>query len=158
MSLFDKAAHFSAPFIKGMNFLSPALDLLIRVWVANIFWKSGLTKITGWDSTVFLFTYEFSVPLLSPEVAAVLATVIELSFPVFLVLGLGTRFAALSLFLFNMMAVISYPGLSDAGLKDHTYWGLLLLVTLLHGPGKISLDHFICKKFCTGRVGQPSIS
>lgn len=154
MSLIIKAANLAKPVIKGLDFLSPALDLFIRLWVANVFWKSGLTKITGWDSTVFLFTYEFSVPLLPPEVAAMLAAAIELTFPVFLVLGLGTRFAALSLFLFNMMAVISYPGLSEAGLKDHTYWGLLLLVTLLHGPGKISLDHFICKKFCSGRNGQ----
>ncbi len=154
MSLIEQATHFGTPVIKALNFMSPALDLLIRLWVANVFWKSGLTKITSWDSTVFLFTYEFSVPLLSPEVAAVLATIIELSFPVFLVLGLGTRFAALSLFLFNMMAVISYPGLSDVGLKDHTYWGLLLLVPLLHGPGKISLDYFICKKFCSGHGDQ----
>lgn len=153
MALIDKAAYLTMPAIKGLNFMSPALDLLIRLWVANVFWKSGLTKITSWDSTVFLFTYEFSVPLLPPEVAAALATVIELTFPVFLVLGLGTRFAALALFLFNMMAVISYPGLSDVGLKDHTYWGLLLLVTLLHGPGKISLDYFMCKKFCSGRNG-----
>lgn len=153
MSLIDKTAHLGMQASKGLNFLSPALDLLIRLWVANVFWKAGLTKITSWDSTVFLFTYEFSVPLLPPEMAAMLAAAIELSFPIFLALGLGTRFAALSLFLFNMMAVISYPGLSEAGLKDHIYWGLLLLVTLLHGPGKISLDHFLCWKFCAGQSG-----
>lgn len=150
MSLIDKAAHLAGPAIKGLDWLSPALDLVIRLWVANVFWKSGLTKIMSWDSTIALFTYEYHVPLLPPEVAAPLAAAIELTFPVFLVLGLGTRFAALVLFLFNMMAVISYPDLSEAGLKDHTYWGLLLLVTLLHGPGKISVDYFIRRKFMGG--------
>lgn len=60
-----------------------------------------------------------------------------------LVLGLGTRLAALALFLFNIVAVISYPGLGEVGLQHHQYWGLLLLVTLCHGPGKLSLDHLI---------------
>ncbi|MFA5240754.1 MAG: DoxX family protein [Sulfuricella sp.] len=156
MSLITKTADLAMLAGKGLNFLSPALDLLIRLWVANVFWQSGLTKIMSWDSTVFLFTYEFRVPLLPPEVAAMLAAAIELSFPVLLALGLGTRFAALFLFVFNMMAVISYPGLSEVGLKDHMYWGLLLLVTLLHGPGKISLDHFVCRKFCADPSGQGS--
>jgi len=121
--------------------------------VANVFWKSGLTKITSWDSTLALFTYEYQVPLLPPEVAAPLAAGVELALPVFLSLGLGARIAALALFLFNIMAVISYPGLSEVGLRDHTYWGLLLLVTLLHGPGKISIDHFIRKRFMDGTKG-----
>jgi putative oxidoreductase len=160
MSLIAKAASLVRPAIRTLDFLSPALDLLIRLWVANVFWKSGLNKITSWDSTVFLFTYEFSVPLLPPEAAAALAAAIELTFPVLLALGLGTRFAALALFLFNMMAVISYPGLSEAGLNNHIYWGLLLLVTLLHGPGKLSLGYFICRKFpglsCSGCSGSKS--
>jgi putative oxidoreductase len=67
--------------------------------------------------------------------------------PVLLVLGLFTRPAALVLFVFNIIAVISYPDLSEGGLKDHVYWGLLLLVTLFHGPGKLSVDHLIRNKF-----------
>ncbi|MDP1925193.1 MAG: DoxX family protein [Thiobacillus sp.] len=147
MSLIEQSTRFARRLIDALTFASPALDLLIRLWVANVFWKSGLTKIASWDSTLTLFTYEFQVPLLPPEVAAPLAAGIELTFPVLLVLGLGARLSALALFLFNLMAVISYPGLSEVGLRDHTYWGLLLLVTLLHGPGKISIDHFIRRKF-----------
>jgi len=59
---------------------------------------------------------------------------------VLLALGIGTRFAAVALFVFNIVAVISYPDLSDAGLKDHMLWGALMLVTSFYGPGKISLD------------------
>jgi putative oxidoreductase len=51
------------------------------------------------------------------------------------------------LFVFNIMAVISYPALNEVGLKDHVYWGILLLVPLLHGPGKISIDYFIRRRW-----------
>jgi hypothetical protein len=61
--------------------------------------------------------------------------------------GSRERFAALALFAFNIVAVISYPDLSDAGLKDHMLWGALLLVTFFHGPGKWSLDHFFGRRF-----------
>jgi putative oxidoreductase len=37
--------------------------------------------------------------------------------------------------------------LSEAGITQHQYWGLLLLVTLLHGPGRLSIDHFIRRRF-----------
>lgn len=147
MTVTARIATLARPVIRGLDFLSPLIDLGIRLWVANVFWKSGLTKIASWDSTVALFTYEYKVPLLSPEVAAVLGTGAELFFPVLLALGLGARCAAAALFLFNYVAVISYPELNEVGLKDHVYWGILLLVTLLHGPGKISLDHFIRQKW-----------
>jgi putative oxidoreductase len=126
--------------------VTPLLDLAIRYLVAEVFFKSGLTKIASWDTTIALFENEYAVPLLSPELAAYLGTATELAIPVLLVLGLFTRPAALVLFVFNIVAVISYPDLSEGGLKDHFYWGLLLLVTLFHGPGKLSLDHLIRTK------------
>lgn len=147
MHIIQCTTRYSRLVIRGLDFLSPLLDLGIRLWVADVFWKSGLTKIASWDNTVLLFENEYSVPLLSPEVAAALGTFTELVFPVFLVLGLGGRFAAFVLFVFNYIAVISYPDLNPAGLKDHMYWGILLLVLLFHGPGKISVDHFIKRKF-----------
>ena len=76
-----------------------------------------------------------------------LGTAAELGLPALLVLGLGGRFAAAALFVFNIIAVISYPDLSEVGLKDHQYWGLFLLVTLLHGPGKLSLDYLLARRF-----------
>ena len=143
----QKLIILARPIIRGLDFLSPLLDLAIRVWVANVFWKSGMTKIASWDSTVALFTYEYHVPLLSPEIAAFLGTGVELTMPVLLVLGLGARFSAAVLFVLNVVAVISYPDLNEIGLKDHYYWGLLLLITLLHGPGKFSVDHWLRKKY-----------
>ncbi len=147
MAIMKKTTAFATSIINGLDFLSPAIDLFIRLWVASVFWKAGLTKIASWDSTVALFTYEYHVPLLPPEIAAALGTSVELIFPVLLAFGLGARLSAAVLFVFNIIAVISYPGLSEVGLKDHVYWGILLLVPLLHGPGKLSIDHFIRQKW-----------
>jgi putative oxidoreductase len=66
---------------------------------------------------------------------------------VLLVLGLGGRFAALALFVFNIVAVISYPDLNEVGIGQHQVWGLMLLVSALHGPGKLSIDHFLRRRW-----------
>jgi putative oxidoreductase len=128
------------------GWLAPALDLAIRIWVGMVFFQSGLTKILSWDTTLSLFENEYAVPLLPPQLAAYMGTAAELVLPIFLVLGLGGRLSAAALFVFNIIAVVSYPELGEVGLKDHQYWGLLLLVALLHGPGKISVDHFLRRR------------
>jgi putative oxidoreductase len=134
--------------ISGLEvYLVPILDLAIRIWLGMVFFQSGLTKIQSWDTTLSLFENEYAVLLLAPELAAYLGTATELIFPVLLVLGLGGRLSAAVLFVFNIIAVLSYPDLGEVGIKDHQYWGLLLLIPLLHGPGKISIDHFIRRRF-----------
>jgi putative oxidoreductase len=119
----------------------------LRLFLANVFFKSGLTKIQTWDSTLYLFREEYHVPLLPPEFAAYLATGAELALPVLLVFGLFGRFAALGLFILNAVAAYSYfDNLSEAGLNQHLYWGLLLAVLLLHGAGKWSVDEWLEKR------------
>ena len=130
-----------------LDSLAPAIDLAIRLLVASVFFKSGMTKIVNWDSTLALFANEYAVPLLPTDVAALLGTGVELLLPVLLVLGLGSRLAVLVLFVFNVIAVIAYPDLGAVGLHDHQTWGLLLLVTLLHDPGKLSIDHLIGRRW-----------
>ncbi len=147
MALNQNIIRLAGPVIRGLDSASSLVDLFVRVWVANVFWKSGIAALHDWETTVDLFTYEYKVPLLSPQAAAILGTGAELVFPVLLVLGLATRFSAASLFIFNIIAVISYPALNEIGLKDHIYWGILLSVTLLHGPGRISIDHFMRRKW-----------
>jgi putative oxidoreductase len=131
---------------------APVLDLAIRLYVANVFFRSGLLKIGNWDGTLYLFENEYRVPLLAPVAAAWLGTFTELFFPVFLAFGLATRFAALSLFVFNIVAVISFWHVlneNQAALNSHWYWGVLLAVTLLHGPGRFSLDHWIWNRLAS---------
>lgn len=128
---------------------APIADLLARCWIAKIFFVAGLTKIQTWDSTLMLFTYEYHVPIISPEWAAVLGTLGELVLPVLLVLGLGGRATILIFFIYNFVCVWSYPLLwtpqGHAGLEQHINWGLLLALLMTHGYGKISLDYLICK-------------
>ena len=132
--------------ITGINFLTPLLDLGLRLWVARVFWNSGVQKTASWDSTLMLFEYEYAVPLLPFDIAAYLATGVELAAPMLLVLGLGTRAGALALFILNYVAAISYPDINIAGIKDHMLWGTMLAITFFHGPGKISIDYFLKRK------------
>jgi len=146
-SAIEKAGNMITNLYTKIELASPVANLAIRLWVANVFFKSGLTKIKSWDSTLYLFENEYAVPLLPPEFAAIMGTSVELIFPVLLALGLAGRFGAFVLFVFNIIAVFSYPDLNPAGLRDHEVWGIMLLVPLLYGPGKISLDYFINRKF-----------
>jgi putative oxidoreductase len=119
------------------------LDLAIRVYVADVFFGSGLSKLESWDKTLFLFQEEYRVPLLPVPVAAFLGTAGEIVFPVLLALGLASRFSAAALFAVNAVAVVSFwhvLGQNEAALSTHVYWGVLLLVALLHGPGRLSVD------------------
>jgi putative oxidoreductase len=132
---------------------SSGVGLLFRLWVAKVFFTAGLIKVGNWDSTLFLFQNEYEVPLLPPDVAAYLGTANELVLPVFLAAGLATRPVALMLFVFNIVAVVSYPALWETGFQDHIYWGLMLLVPLFYGPGRLSIDHLIGKLFFTEKKG-----
>lgn len=127
-----------------------ALDLGIRLYMADVFFRSGLVKVRNWDGTMYLFANEYRVPLLPPELAAWLGTFGELVFPPLLALGLATRFAALSLSVVNVVAVVSFWHVlaeNEAARMSHVYWALLLLVTLCHGPGKLSLDHWLGRRW-----------
>ncbi|KTC86856.1 DoxX family protein [Legionella brunensis] len=141
-----KLIHFFEKSIEAVNFLSPLVDFGIRLYVGMVFWRSGMVKIANMDSTIWLFANEYHVPILSPEFAAYLSTWTELIFSALLIVGFFGRFSALVLFVVNLIAMFSYPDLRDAGVEWHVVWGLLLLVTVLHGPGKISIDHFVWKQ------------
>ncbi|MGB1319662.1 MAG: DoxX family protein [Vibrio gallaecicus] len=124
----------------------PLLLLFCRVWVAWVFFNSGLTKIASWDSTLYLFELEYQVPIIPWELAAYLGTAAELILPVFMVLGLLTRPMAAILFVFNIIAVVSYPVLWEQGFYDHQLWGLMILIVVVWGAGPLSADKLIKSK------------
>lgn len=126
--------------ITALEALQPLAQLAARAYVALVFFRSGLTKIADWDTTLSLFTDEYHVPLLPPTLAAWLGTAGELVLPVMLVLGLGGRFAASGLFVLNAVAVVSLMDVADAALQQHVFWGSLLLALVLWGPGRWSVD------------------
>lgn len=125
----------------------PVLNLLFRLYLAKVFFMAGLTKIKSWDTTLMLFEYEYSVPVVSYQFAAYSATFVELVFPILLVLGLAGRFSAGGLLVLNIVAAISYPDISPAGVNDHYFWGAMLLVLVIYGPGKLSVDNWLHKRF-----------
>jgi putative oxidoreductase len=120
------------------------LALPLRAAVAVIFWDSATTHLANWDTTIELFSEEYNVPLLPPELAAYMAVSIEVTTPILLVLGFLTRAAALVLL--GMTAVIEifvYP----LAWPTHIQWAAMLLILLCRGPGVLSIDHLVRRRF-----------
>ena len=122
-------------------------EVFLRAGVALAFWRSGQTKIQSWQTTLALFSDEYKVPLLSPELAAYMATAVELSAPILLELGLATRLGAeamlgMTLVIQTFVYPQSYP--------THILWAGPLLYLILRGPGVLSIDHLIRKRFARG--------
>lgn len=125
---------------RALDALRPAAQLGARLYIGEVFFRSGLTKIADWETTLALFQDEYKVPVLPSYLAAVMGTGGELVLPVLLVLGLFGRFGALGLSIVNVMAVLSLTDIPDAALQQHVFWGSLLAALVLWGPGKWSLD------------------
>jgi putative oxidoreductase len=116
------------------------LQLVFRLSIASVFWKSGQSKIASWDTTILLFTNEYHVPLLSPQMAAAMSASFELGCSTLIAAGLLTRLATLPLL--GMVFVIQtfvYP----QSWVEHLTWATMLLFLLTRGPGPISLDRLV---------------
>lgn len=131
----------------GLDALRPLAALAARVYIAQVFFLAGLTKLRDWSSTLDLFAYEYQVPLLPPVLAAWLGTAGELILPILLVLGLGGRVAALGLSGVNVMAVLSLPDMPEAAFQLHVFWGSLLVGLAVYGPGLWSVDCWLHRRF-----------
>ncbi|PKO62282.1 MAG: hypothetical protein CVU24_04810 [Betaproteobacteria bacterium HGW-Betaproteobacteria-18] len=132
-----------------------------RFSIAAVFWKSGETKIQGFavdivngeftlgwprlsDSVVNLFRDEYHLPLVPPEIAATMAATAEHLFPILILFGFATRMSALALLGMTMtIQLFVYP---DA-YPTHGTWAAVLLYLMVHGPGKLSLDHWIARRY-----------
>lgn len=134
-----------------------AIALLARFSIAAIFWKSGQTKVQGFaldivsgefqfgwprlsDSVIDLFREEYRLPLLPPELAALMGATAEHLFPALILIGLATRFSALALL--GMTATIQVLVYPDA-YPTHGVWATVLLYLVARGPGRLSLDHLL---------------
>jgi|SRR5690242_16554142 putative oxidoreductase len=123
----------------------PSLLLLVqRLGIAAVFFMSGRTKVDGWltvnDNAFELFRTDYALPFVKPEIAAYAATYSEHFFPLLLVLGLFTRFAATALLIMTLIIeIFVYP---DAW-PTHLSWAGLMLPLIALGGGKVSLDHLL---------------
>jgi len=126
------------------------VQLVMRVALAMPFWKSGILKWTGFlqlsDTAVTLFTDEFMLHLPGgpyhypvPAVMAFLSGCGEITFPVLLVLGLATRFAALGLLFMTLIVELTVPD----GWPIHLTWAAMALGIMAWGPGRFSVDYLV---------------
>lgn len=129
-----KSYHYLVRF--GDKYLLPVFLLFIRLWMAQIFWYSALAKIGNWQGTIYLFKFEYQVPFIPAELAAILVTTLELIAPISLLFGFLTRIICVPLLV--MVAVIQYTYPEHI---EHLYWAILLGCILFVGPGKLSLDY-----------------
>jgi putative oxidoreductase len=150
--LVQRAVNLWGLLAGALDSLRPLAALAARIYVGQAFFLSGLTKIRDWETTVALFTDEYKVPLLPPALAAVMGTTGELVLPVLLVLGLGGRFAALGLFVVNIVAVISLQEIAPAALQQHIFWGSLLAGLAIFGPGNWSLERLVWPRLAGTRA------
>ncbi len=133
--------NFLRCFFNKANYLQPIILLLMRLWIARVFFLAGLVKIADFDNTVALFRDEYMTPFISPTLAAFSATSFELACPIFIALGLASRLAVLPLLVMTLVIQLTY----DQNIQ-HAYWGMLLLNILAFGSGKFSLDYLLGKK------------
>jgi len=135
---------------------APVADLLARLWIGLVFFRSGLQKIADWESTLFLFQYEYALPILPYTAAAYASTFFELVMPVLLFAGLFARLAALPL-LGMAMTIQFYMGAQNAAYNsfEHYAWMVLLLMIITRGPGPLSADHAL-KRLIAGSTPETS--
>ena len=155
--LFQRSVTIYAEVTDALAHLGPLTLLLMRVWVAVAFWHAGIVKLADPMGTQYLFNQEYHVPMLSGNIAAFLGTWTELITPWLLVLGIAARPTALLLFVYNIIAVISYPDLWPHGFwtglfgmedfADHKIWGLMLLAVIAWGAGTLSVDALMGRLF-----------
>lgn len=115
------------------------ISYIARIGIGTTFFRSGMLKLDGWadGNTLTLFREEYRLPVVPPEIAAYMATTAELSLPLLLFVGLGTRFAALALLLMTLVIeIFVYPNAFDT----HGVWAVALLFLMKYGAGSFSLD------------------
>ncbi|HRD65787.1 MAG TPA: DoxX family protein [Candidatus Competibacter sp.] len=128
--------------------LAPLTDLLLRLAVFRIFFWSGLAKIDDWSSTLLLFENEYNIPLLPPALAAMLATGTELVASLLVLVGLLARLAVLPLLALTMVIQFVLGAVDPAyNQLQHYLWMMLLLMLAVRGPGVLSLDAWLERRF-----------
>lgn len=116
--------------------------LTARVALAQVFWSSAQTHLSNWDTTLYMFANSYQVLLLPPTFAAYLAVAQEIVMPPLLLLGLGTRFAALALLgMTTVIEIFVYP----QAWPTHIQWAAMMLVLISQGGGLLSLDALIAR-------------
>ena len=149
-ALFNTIDDRLVPFWDFIGRAGCGATLAARLYMANIFWKSGVLKLDAaingrFDEIVTAFTYYHPIPGLPPELAAILGTGGEIALPIMLALGLLGRIGALGLLIMTLVIEFAVP--ADYGIShpQHYWWMIMLAVPLFHGMGRASVDYWLVK-------------
>jgi putative oxidoreductase len=149
------AAHLPAPlvpaFLPGpvrriLSWLNAVpysvLVLVARAATFSVFIHSGLQKLSDWNATLMLFHDEYKVPILPPDVAAVMAASMELGLSTLVLVGLATRLSAIGLLgMVSVIQIFVYP----EAWPDHIQWLAFMIFIVCRGPGAFSIDALIAR-------------
>ena len=122
------------------------IEFLGRVLLSTLFLVEGIGKISMQEE-VIMFMDDYGVP----EILFVPAIIIEILFPLLLIVGYRTKWAASIMALFTFtVAIIFHTDFSEGMqlvffLKDIAIAGGFMII-VAYGPGKISLDHYFNSK------------
>jgi putative oxidoreductase len=122
----------------AQGLLWPYVELLIRLWIARLFFTFGLQQLMHWTVTVQVAAQQNPIPLLSPFLAAQMSTAIYLSCAVLIAVGAATRYASLPLLILALVAQVSIQAFDT-----QLFWLALFGWFCIHGAGPISLDHLL---------------
>jgi putative oxidoreductase len=145
--LVKSMAWIISPVLLVLNVLIPLGDFIARVWVAQIFLLDGWYKIQSWHHTIQLFSDHF---VISPAFSAVVVVAAEIILPILLIIGFGGRIIILLFFIFNIFTMYSYNFIwtpeGTTNFNQQMAWAMLLMLLMLHGPGRFSVDHWLHKR------------
>lgn len=138
----NKLLNLSQLLLSKAPILQSLTLLTIRLWIANVFLRSGILKLQSWESTVSLFASEYQLPILPPLLAAILGTIVEILAGLLVLAGGLTRISAFALLILTLtIELLVYPGTND-----HYHWMLLLATLIAFGGGKLSLDNLFLSR------------
>ena len=125
----------------------------LRLLLAWEFWEAGVEKFNGdnWFADI-QDAFPFPLSVVPVDISWFLATWTELIGAVALLIGLGTRFFSLSLIILTIVAWASVHvgngyNVCDNGYKLPLMYLVMFVPLLLSGPGKLSLDHWLARRF-----------
>ncbi len=122
------------------------VEFLGRVLLSTLFLVEGIGKISIQED-VIMYMEDYGVP----EILFVPAIVLEILFPLLLIVGYKTKWAASIMALFTFTVAIIFHTDFNEGmqmvffLKDIAIAGGFMII-VAYGPGKISLDHYFNSK------------
>lgn len=135
----SKILRVNSSFFQALKIAAwPIVDLGMRIWLGQIFFVSGLIKATHWQTALNLAAGEYPVSWMNPVAAAYTGAAIELIAPVFLILGLLSRYAAIPMMILSLVIQFNY-----LPFDNQLFWTVLFGWYAIHGAGSISIDSLL---------------